>query len=163
MKWWAILIVSSPAVSEKWYLSEFFFLSKNALRISIVSCWFSWSLLVILQLQFVFRNRFSHQSQEKGQLQILWLHIQYGIRHFEYLAILRSSYQSQDFPICYSAKSMIFHFFLKWNSNPHKNGFLVLCRCAGEVAAVAFNEYCGVGVAYNASIGGIKNVNLMCK
>ena len=27
-------------------------------------------------------------------------------------------------------------------------------RCAGEVAAVAFNEYCGVGVAYNASIGG---------
>lgn len=27
-------------------------------------------------------------------------------------------------------------------------------RCAGEVAAVAFNNYCGVGVAYNASIGG---------
>jgi hypothetical protein len=27
-------------------------------------------------------------------------------------------------------------------------------RCAGEVAAVAFNDYCGVGVAYNASIGG---------
>lgn len=27
-------------------------------------------------------------------------------------------------------------------------------RCAGEVAAVAFNSYCGVGVAYNASIGG---------
>jgi len=27
-------------------------------------------------------------------------------------------------------------------------------RCAGEVAAVAFNQYCGVGVAYNASIGG---------
>ena len=27
-------------------------------------------------------------------------------------------------------------------------------RCAGEVAAVAFNEYCGIGVAYNASIGG---------
>ncbi|KAJ6635365.1 Furin-like protease 2 [Pseudolycoriella hygida] len=26
-------------------------------------------------------------------------------------------------------------------------------RCAGEVAAVAFNNYCGVGVAYNASIG----------
>ncbi|KAJ8672284.1 hypothetical protein QAD02_003543 [Eretmocerus hayati] len=26
-------------------------------------------------------------------------------------------------------------------------------RCAGEVAAVAFNSYCGVGVAYNASIG----------
>ncbi len=34
-----------------------------------------------------------------------------------------------------------------------------LCRCAGEVAAVAFNEYCGVGVAYNASIGGIINFN----
>ena len=28
-------------------------------------------------------------------------------------------------------------------------------RCAGEVAAVAFNQYCGVGVAYNSSIGGI--------
>ena len=27
-------------------------------------------------------------------------------------------------------------------------------RCAGEVAAVAFNDYCGVGIAYNASIGG---------
>lgn len=27
-------------------------------------------------------------------------------------------------------------------------------RCAGEVAAVAFNNYCGVGIAYNASIGG---------
>lgn len=27
-------------------------------------------------------------------------------------------------------------------------------RCAGEVAAVAFNNYCGTGVAYNASIGG---------
>lgn len=27
-------------------------------------------------------------------------------------------------------------------------------RCAGEVAAVAFNNFCGVGVAYNASIGG---------
>ena len=27
-------------------------------------------------------------------------------------------------------------------------------RCAGEVAAVAFNDYCGVGVAFNASIGG---------
>uniref|UniRef100_A0A336LJV0 furin n=1 Tax=Culicoides sonorensis TaxID=179676 RepID=A0A336LJV0_CULSO len=29
-------------------------------------------------------------------------------------------------------------------------------RCAGEVAAVAFNSYCGVGVAYNASIGGVR-------
>lgn len=27
-------------------------------------------------------------------------------------------------------------------------------RCAGEVAAVAYNQYCGIGVAYNASIGG---------
>jgi proprotein convertase subtilisin/kexin type 5 len=27
-------------------------------------------------------------------------------------------------------------------------------RCAGEVAAVAFNNICGVGIAYNASIGG---------
>lgn len=33
-------------------------------------------------------------------------------------------------------------------------------RCAGEVAAVAFNNYCGVGVAYNASIGG-KNTLLL--
>lgn len=32
-------------------------------------------------------------------------------------------------------------------------------RCAGEVAAVAFNQYCGVGVAYNASIGGKRNCN----
>ena len=27
-------------------------------------------------------------------------------------------------------------------------------RCAGEVAAVANNGVCGVGVAYNAKIGG---------
>lgn len=27
-------------------------------------------------------------------------------------------------------------------------------RCAGEVAAQAFNTFCGVGVAYHASIGG---------
>ncbi|XP_069758522.1 furin-like isoform X2 [Narcine bancroftii] len=29
-------------------------------------------------------------------------------------------------------------------------------RCAGEVAAVANNEICGVGVAYNARIGGVR-------
>ncbi|KAF6209186.1 hypothetical protein GE061_014931 [Apolygus lucorum] len=29
-------------------------------------------------------------------------------------------------------------------------------RCAGEVAASAYNTYCGVGVAYNASIGGVR-------
>uniref|UniRef100_A0A8C5I626 Furin-1-like n=1 Tax=Gouania willdenowi TaxID=441366 RepID=A0A8C5I626_GOUWI len=29
-------------------------------------------------------------------------------------------------------------------------------RCAGEVAAVANNQYCGVGVAYNAKIGGVR-------
>nr|XP_018904804.1 PREDICTED: furin-like protease 2 [Bemisia tabaci] len=29
-------------------------------------------------------------------------------------------------------------------------------RCAGEVAGVAFNHFCGVGVAYNASIGGVR-------
>lgn len=29
-------------------------------------------------------------------------------------------------------------------------------RCAGEVAAVAYNQYCGVGIAYNASIGGVR-------
>lgn len=27
-------------------------------------------------------------------------------------------------------------------------------RCAGEVAAAANNDVCGVGVAYNAKIGG---------
>ena len=36
-------------------------------------------------------------------------------------------------------------------------------RCAGEVAAVAFNEYCGVGIAYNASIGGTyKSPCILC-
>ena len=29
-------------------------------------------------------------------------------------------------------------------------------RCAGEVAAVAYNDYCGAGIAYNASIGGVR-------
>jgi len=29
-------------------------------------------------------------------------------------------------------------------------------RCAGEVAAEAFNDVCGVGVAFNASIGGVR-------
>jgi proprotein convertase subtilisin/kexin type 5 len=29
-------------------------------------------------------------------------------------------------------------------------------RCAGEVAAVANNNICGVGIAYNASIGGVR-------
>ncbi|KAG8193100.1 hypothetical protein JTE90_013860 [Oedothorax gibbosus] len=29
-------------------------------------------------------------------------------------------------------------------------------RCAGEVAATANNEFCGVGIAYNASIGGVR-------
>ncbi|KAL1508965.1 hypothetical protein ABEB36_003778 [Hypothenemus hampei] len=29
-------------------------------------------------------------------------------------------------------------------------------RCAGEVAAVAYNNFCGIGVAYNASIGGVR-------
>ncbi|XP_054708624.1 furin-1-like [Uloborus diversus] len=29
-------------------------------------------------------------------------------------------------------------------------------RCAGEVSAVANNEFCGVGVAYNSSIGGVR-------
>lgn len=29
-------------------------------------------------------------------------------------------------------------------------------RCAGEIAAEAGNEFCGVGVAYNASIGGVR-------
>ncbi|CAG4943201.1 unnamed protein product [Parnassius apollo] len=28
-------------------------------------------------------------------------------------------------------------------------------RCAGEVAAVAYNQYCVVGIAYNASFGGV--------
>ncbi len=29
-------------------------------------------------------------------------------------------------------------------------------RCAGEVAASANNGYCGVGIAFNASIGGVR-------
>merc|ERR1719266_3208575 len=29
-------------------------------------------------------------------------------------------------------------------------------RCAGEVAASANNGYCGVGIAYNSSIGGVR-------
>jgi len=29
-------------------------------------------------------------------------------------------------------------------------------RCAGEVAATAGNNICGVGIAYNASIGGVR-------
>ena len=29
-------------------------------------------------------------------------------------------------------------------------------RCAGEVAATAYNGFCGIGVAYNASIGGVR-------
>jgi len=33
-------------------------------------------------------------------------------------------------------------------------------RCAGEVAAIAFNQYCGIGVAYNASIGGTVIINV---
>lgn len=29
-------------------------------------------------------------------------------------------------------------------------------RCAGEVAAIANNGFCGTGVAYNARIGGMQ-------
>ncbi|KAH7643737.1 furin-like protein [Dermatophagoides farinae] len=29
-------------------------------------------------------------------------------------------------------------------------------RCAGEVAAEAYNDFCGVGIAFNASIGGVR-------
>lgn len=29
-------------------------------------------------------------------------------------------------------------------------------RCAGEVAAEAFNDFCGVGIAFNASVGGVR-------
>ena len=29
-------------------------------------------------------------------------------------------------------------------------------RCAGEVAATANNSICGVGVAYNANVGGVR-------
>jgi proprotein convertase subtilisin/kexin type 5 len=39
--------------------------------------------------------------------------------------------------------------------------YLYDSRCAGEVAAVAFNEYCGVGVAYNSSIGGVRMLDGM--
>jgi len=37
-------------------------------------------------------------------------------------------------------------------SNENKHG----TRCAGEVAAVANNEFCSVGIAYHASIGGVR-------
>jgi hypothetical protein len=43
------------------------------------------------------------------------------------------------------------------NNGDNKHG----TRCAGEVAAVAFNEYCGAGVAYNASIGGVRMLDGM--
>lgn len=43
------------------------------------------------------------------------------------------------------------------DNNDNKHG----TRCAGEVAAIAFNEYCGVGVAYNASIGGVRMLDGM--
>lgn len=36
------------------------------------------------------------------------------------------------------------------DSGDNKHG----TRCAGEVAAIAGNRLCGVGIAYNASIGG---------
>lgn len=36
-------------------------------------------------------------------------------------------------------------------------------RCAGEVAAVADNNFCGIGVAYNASIGGKTNCDATVK
>ena len=46
--------------------------------------------------------------------------------------------------------------------NPPKKGLIPFClfsshgtRCAGEVAAVANNSICGVGVAYDANIGGM--------
>ncbi|CAG0895477.1 unnamed protein product [Darwinula stevensoni] len=38
------------------------------------------------------------------------------------------------------------------NNGDNKHG----TRCAGEVSATAFNHYCGVGVAYNSSIGGVR-------
>lgn len=38
------------------------------------------------------------------------------------------------------------------NNDENKHG----TRCAGEIAAEAGNEFCGVGVAYNASIGGVR-------
>uniref|UniRef100_A0A8B9SWM0 Proprotein convertase subtilisin/kexin type 4 n=1 Tax=Anas platyrhynchos TaxID=8839 RepID=A0A8B9SWM0_ANAPL len=37
-----------------------------------------------------------------------------------------------------------------WDENRHGT------RCAGEVAAVANNQICGAGVAYNAKIGGVR-------
>jgi subtilisin family serine protease len=36
----------------------------------------------------------------------------------------------------------------KYNSNSHGT------RCAGEIAMVGQNKKCGVGIAYNAKIGG---------
>jgi furin len=41
---------------------------------------------------------------------------------------------------------------------PNFKVFLIfrISRCAGEVASAANNGVCGVGVAYNANIGGIR-------
>ena len=43
------------------------------------------------------------------------------------------------------------------DNNDNKHG----TRCAGEVAAEAFNNICGVGVAFNASIGGVRMLDGM--
>lgn len=60
---------------------------------------------------------------------------------------------------CESLCHLLFFFFLLAGNDsdpmPQDNGDNKHgTRCAGEVAAVAFNSFCGVGVAYNASIGG---------
>ena len=40
--------------------------------------------------------------------------------------------------------------------------FLLFCshgtRCAGEIAAQADNDQCGVGIAYDAKIGGMATI-----
>lgn len=41
---------------------------------------------------------------------------------------------------------------------PFSYGFSHGTRCAGEIVAVANNSNCGVGVAYNAKVGGDQTI-----
>ena len=69
---------------------------------------------------------------------------------FSLQLLLYLSYLSMPFfdsDLCMNI-SFLFFRYDPYNENKHGT------RCAGEVAAVADNNYCMVGVAYNAKIGG---------
>ena len=57
---------------------------------------------------------------------------------------------SQNYQIIVHRSNKIF------SSPSNFKAVLYCCRCAGEVAASANNGVCGVGVAFNARIGGIR-------